>query len=105
MSKSLDELSRNLAGGMSRRKAFWSFLTGLGVAAVFTGRKASAAPPRNVCVEFCNAQAEVFKDLCIAASLTCKPGYCAEISLINFNGSRSVNFNGGPFVCVPVNVP
>ena len=42
MSKSLDQLARNLASGMSRRKALWQFVSGLGVVAALTGRKAYA---------------------------------------------------------------
>ena len=42
MRKSLDQLARNLASGMSRRKAIWQFVGGLGVVAALTGRKAYA---------------------------------------------------------------
>ena len=42
MSKSLDLLAKNLASGMSRRKALWSFFSSLGVVGIFTGRKAFA---------------------------------------------------------------
>ena len=58
MSKSLDQLARNLASGMSRRKALWQFVSGLGVVAALTGRKAYARSP--FCEEFCAAQAEIF---------------------------------------------
>ena len=30
MSKKIEELSKNLAGGMSRRRALWRFVTGVG---------------------------------------------------------------------------
>jgi len=43
MHDSFDRLARNLAGGMSRRKALWQFFSGLGVvAAVLTGGTARA---------------------------------------------------------------
>lgn len=101
MSKSLDILAKNLASGMSRRKAIWQFFGSLGVVAAFTGRKAYAGSPAQ-CGEFCEAQANIFRDLCIEASTLCRSGSCAEISLIGFNGSRTISVNGGPFICVPV---
>jgi hypothetical protein len=108
MSNSLDQLARNLASGMSRRKALWQFVSGLGVVAALTGRKAFAGN-RHQCEEFCEEQAEIFKHLCIEASKYCKSGHCAEWTLIGFNGtiaisgdSTLIGINGGPFVCVPV---
>jgi hypothetical protein len=108
MSKSLDQLARNLASGMSRRKALWQFVSGLGVVAALSGRKAYAG--ESCCAEFCAAQAEIFYALCLEASLNCGKGCCAEFSLIAFNGgpvniaagTKTINFNGGPFICVPV---
>jgi hypothetical protein len=94
---------------MSRRKALWQFVSGLGVVAALTGRKAYAKSP--FCAEFCAAQAEIFYGLCLEASLCCGPGCCAEFCL---NGSVLINttlldtkptgvgLNGGPFICVPV---
>jgi hypothetical protein len=108
MSKPLDQLARNLASGMSRRKALWQFVSGLGVVAALTGRKAYAKSP--FCAEFCAVQAEIFYGLCLEASLCCGPGCCAEFSLITLNsttvfaatGTKStIGINGGPWICVP----
>ena len=94
MSESLDQLAKNLASGMSRRKAIWQFITSLGVVAAFTGRKAYAVPSGG-CAEFCEAQTLIFHDLCLEASARCRPGYCAEFTLIRVNGQA-------PYSCVPV---
>jgi hypothetical protein len=105
MSNSLDQLARNLASGMSRRKALWQFVSGLGVVAALTGRKAFADDGKYRCEEFCEAQAEIFKHLCMEASEYCKAGKCAEFTLIGFNGLVSgspVEINGSPWTCVPV---
>jgi hypothetical protein len=93
---------------MSRRKALWQFVSGLGVVAALTGRKAFAHDHKHHCHEFCEEQAEIFKHLCIEASELCGPGCCAEFTLIGFNGTiaisdvTTVGINGSPFVCVPV---
>ncbi len=107
MSKSLDQLARNLASGMSRRKALWQFVSGLGVVAALTGRKAYANSP--FCAEFCAVQAEIFYGLCLEASLNCGPGCCAEFTLVGFNSTfpigvtlNSTTINSGPFICVPI---
>jgi hypothetical protein len=106
MSKSLDQLARNLAAGMSRRKAIWQFVGGLGVVAALTG-KAQASPAGSSCVDFCDQEAEYFRNLCVEASQSCCHGYCAEITLVSFNGSpkSGVCFNGqtpgGGYTCVP----
>ncbi len=101
MSEKLETLSRDLASGMSRRRAFWSFVTGLGVFGVLTSRKAKAMQ-NYACYDFCGAQAQILMNMCLAASQSCKPGTCAEISLIRSVPSVSINgTGGGPFVCVP----
>lgn len=116
MSKSLDQLARNLAGGMSRRKAIWQFVSGLGVAGFLTSRQASASSLVNNCNNYCQAQADIFKNMCLEASDSCCRGYCAELSTLSINGggypALSVNgghgicFNGstpgGDYTCVPV---
>jgi hypothetical protein len=102
VSEKLETLSRDLASGMSRRRAFWQFVTGLGVVGALTGRKAKAS--QNIaCYDFCGAQAQILMNLCLGASQSCKSGTCAEISLVR-SSAPTVNFNGsggGPFVCVP----
>ena len=92
MSKRIDELSKDLASGMSRRKALWRFLAGTG-AAVVAGRLAKADNGNNVCVAFCRAQGFEGSDFghCVSASAHCPPGSCARFDV-----------NGGAFVCVPV---
>ena len=109
MRKSLDQLAKNLASGMSRRKALWGFVSGLGLVATLTGRKAEAGILGN-CAPFCAIQAETFLSMCIEASRSCGSGYCAEFSLIGFNGSYPIGISmnntyvsspSSPFVCVP----
>jgi hypothetical protein len=87
MSKLIDDLSKNLAGGMSRRRAFGRFLAGLG-GALFLGKRASARSP--ICAAFCAAQSPHDFGFCVAASAHCPDGECAVIS------------NGGSYICVPV---
>jgi hypothetical protein len=43
MKEIVDRLSREMALGVSRRKALWMFLAGAGVWGVFGGKKASAS--------------------------------------------------------------
>jgi hypothetical protein len=98
MSKSLDQLARNLAGGMSRRKALWQFVSGLGVVATLTGRRAYAGYSEP-CSDYCEEQAEIFKSQCLEYSAECPPDYCADMTLthmIGINGIRPCfpSFNG-----------
>jgi len=111
MSKSLDQLAKNLASGMSRRKALWSFITSFGAVAALTGRKAYAGT-QNQCAAFCDAQAGMFYELCIQTSLECGTGSCAEFSFIGINGSEPIGVDGAAtlainsttlsYHCVPV---
>ncbi len=107
MSKAIEKLSKNLASGMSRRKALWHFVSGLGaVGAVATlgTKKAKASQAVSLaCQIFCNTQAQeigtichningnnVARELicseietefqadCLAASARCRSGFCAE---------------------------
>jgi hypothetical protein len=96
MSKSLDQLARNLAGGMSRRKALWRFFSGLGMVAALTGRKAYGGWSEP-CSDYCEAQAEIFKSQCLEYSAECDPDYCADMTLL-----PPIEFNRTPFPCVPV---
>jgi hypothetical protein len=124
MSKSIDQLARNLAGGMSRRKAIWQFFSGLGVVAAVTGSKTYAVAFNGGCANYCEAQADIFRNLCMEASQTCCSGYCADISvsisenpvipsthgpLVVNSGGHGVCFNGstpgGDYTCVPVYIP
>jgi hypothetical protein len=122
MRASLDQLARNLASGVSRRKALWQFVGGLGILGALTGRKASASGfggRRNDCLSFCREQAEFIQRVCEYASESCSQGSCAELSLtgIGINGTGILNFdgagsqaigingfgiNGSPFICVPL---
>ena len=55
MSEKFYELSKDLASGMSRRKAFWRFGAGLGGAALglLTGKKANAEGIGEFCDRLC----------------------------------------------------
>jgi len=94
MAKKIDELVRNLASGMSRRKAFMHFLFGTG-AMMFGAKESEAHFPGNaICAEFCyhyGAQEgwDSFAD-CVSASSHCPPGECAIMT------------NGEETICVPV---
>jgi hypothetical protein len=107
MSKSIDQLSKNLASGMSRRKALWQFVTGLGAVGavgVLGAKKGKAATTSLECQIFCNTQAQEilticrsingnnvvreiicnevvseFQAACVTASAYCRPGFCAEL--------------------------
>lgn len=103
MSKRLEELSMDLASGMSRRKALWRFLGGAGAAVLAGKAKASG---NNVCVAHCkqveaelraHANLDVPPDYlgqCVAASAHCPPGHCAL--LFPTNGGQWV-----PGACIP----
>jgi len=90
MSKQINELSKNLAGGMSRRKAFGRFLAGIG-GAFLLGKRASAEG-NNICVQYCRYQGLTGREFgkCVSASAQCPPGQCASFA------------NGSHPVCVPV---
>ena len=94
VSKHINDLSKNLAGGMSRRKAFGRFLAGIG-GAVLLGKKAGAEG-NNICVAFCRYQGLKGREFgnCVSLSAHCPPGYCANV----VNGTSSHGF------CVPVEV-
>jgi hypothetical protein len=92
MMKRVEDLSKNLAGGMSRRKAFWRFLAGTGAALFASTRPASGGIENIVsCVEFCLYQRLEGKDYddCVIKSATCPRGECAMMS-------------NGHFICVPI---
>ena len=96
MSKALEELSKDLARGISRRTAFKRFfatLGGLG-AAMVTGRRA-AAQGNSVCVRLCREQGLKGRELgaCVSASAHCPPGECALVT------------NGGDSICISVEPP
>jgi hypothetical protein len=90
VSKHIDEFAKDLAGGMSRRRAFGKFLAGIG-GALFLG-KMSWARGNNVCVKFCRAHGLSGREFgeCVSASAHCPDGECA------------VMVNEGRFICVPV---
>jgi hypothetical protein len=96
MSKSLDDLARNLVSGVSRRKAFWQVFTSLGIVAALTGRKASAQSGQNSgCARFCEQQAALLEEMCTTASKHCPPGSCAEVP---FNCDDGTAFISGTCV-------
>ena len=86
----IDNFSRNLASGMSRRKAFWQLLAGAGGLGLLATQKASANAAG--CPAFCFQQASVAYNDCIEDSLEVTPpipfgtiliGCLAGYSLIN----------------------
>jgi len=113
MNESLDLLSKNLASGMSRRKALWQFVSGLGALGLLTGRKAKADTGLvceiwcntqktlflNACLNvqasnveravICNAAATLFLSACITNSDKCKVGKCAEFEEGGLNDTNS----------------
>jgi hypothetical protein len=99
MSKKLEQLSRNLANGMSRRKAFWSFVTGIGAAGTLAGT-AFGDDHFDDCEDYCEAQAQTFQRICMAAARSCSGDHCPQV--INFNGGLEIRLNGSTVICVPV---
>jgi hypothetical protein len=113
MNESLDLLSKNLASGMSRRKALWQFVSGIGALGLLTGRKAKADTGLvceiwcntqktlflNLCLQsyasnverqvICNAAATVFLSACITNSDKCKVGKCAEFEEGSLNDTNA----------------
>jgi hypothetical protein len=89
MKEMVDSLSRNLALGVSRRKALWMFLAGSGVFGAFARQKASAASA-SLCHDSCRQQAVDFYELCINAAENCPYYYCPEFTLlpIKVNGTN-----------------
>ncbi len=76
MSKQIEELSKNLASGMSRRRAFWRFGTAIGavLAGVITRKPARAdiinpSAAGEECVDFCRGLGFQGRDFgqCVAA--------------------------------------
>ena len=90
MSKHLEELSKNLAGGMSRRRAMWIFLATVGGSLV-GNRSAMAKAGNKICVDVCRTQGLSGRDFgrCVSESLRCPKGSCALI------------VNDGVAICVP----
>lgn len=77
MSKQFDELTKNLAKGVSRRAAIWRFLTGAGAVAagaVLSQKKAQAGgtPSTAYCFEYCKScfEGAQFEE-CLAVSEAC----------------------------------
>jgi hypothetical protein len=97
MKEIVDRLSRDLALGVSRRKALWMFLAGSTTLGAFGSRKASASslslPQEPPCTDFCLQQAEQFLNLCTSSSANCPNGYCAEFTILAVN-SNKIHVNG-----------
>jgi hypothetical protein len=63
MSKSVDDFSKNLASGMSRRGAFWKLLAGIGTLGFLGGATKKASAAKVDCVNLCVTLAdEVYLD-------------------------------------------
>jgi hypothetical protein len=108
MKEIVDRLSKDMALGVSRRKALWMFQAGSVGLGAFASKKASAAPipPAVLCSESCDQQALAFLELCIAASRDCPSGYCAEFTLLKLNATV-LSINGSHIytfdeTCTPV---
>ena len=93
MENNIDQLSKDLAGGMSRRRAFSRFFAGL-AALVLGGKRAFGQKGKgnNVCVDLCRHQGLSGSDFgrCVSESAKCPEGQCA------------FSTNGGAFICYPV---
>ena len=118
MRKAIDLLSRDLAGGMSRRKALWKFITGagaVGAVGALSAQKAHADSHvtltcqifchtqsqqilsicrtingNNVAREvICNGIADEFLSDCLAAASRCRSGLCAEF--VGINGTFGIS--------------
>jgi hypothetical protein len=82
MAKKLDQFAKDIASGMSRRKAFGRFAGGMGAALMGLVMSRSARAEGNaICVEYCRAQGatgEAFGD-CVSLSAHCPEGECAHV--------------------------
>jgi hypothetical protein len=98
LSKQFDELSKDLANGVSRRSAFRRFFVGISTAAgVFLSGKSARADTGNFCVDYCQSlyEKEPFAFAqCLVYSLFCPKGECA--TLLTVNGGAGV---GGRYFC------
>jgi hypothetical protein len=90
MAKQIEQLSKDLASGMSRRQAFRRFLAGIGGGLLFTSGRARGEG-NNVCVQLCreHLQGRDFGE-CVAFSAHCPEGQCAFVG------------TGGVLFCAPV---
>lgn len=97
MKEIVDRLSRDLALGVSRRKALWMFLAGSGALGLTAEKKAMASPrgPEFLCAEDCTRQAQAFLDMCLSASENGPSGYCPEFTILKVN-STQIRVNGTP---------
>ena len=77
MNKTLDDFSKNLAGSMSRRKAFWKFLAGAGVVGFLGTRKAKAGLPPPAPTPPCVQVAAEAYACCLARGQ--KQSYCWDV--------------------------
>ena len=113
MSKQFDQLSKDLASGVSRRTAFRRFLAGIGASAavLLNPRKAGAKSNAQLCIDHCQSRYDG-RDFgqCMAESNHCPEGYCAWLvpvcngTVINGTGINGGFVNGGEqWICVPSN--
>jgi len=87
LNKQFDELSKDLATGVSRRSALRRFFIGIGAAVgVLLGRRSAKADNQDLCFEFCFEQYgfnEIEYEKCLFYSHFCPPGECATFLRIN----------------------
>ena len=72
MTERIDNFSRSLASGVSRRKAFWQILTGVGGLGLLATQKAAANDVS--CPTACFQQASIAYSECITDGLEDNPG-------------------------------
>jgi len=92
LAKNIDQLAKDIATGMSRRKAFGRFAGGMGAAFLaLLSRRPAQAEGNDICVAFCRSQGASGRDFgqCVSFSAHCGPGECAWV------------LSGTPF-CTPV---
>jgi hypothetical protein len=94
MSEQFEQLSKDLAKGMSRRKAIWRFVVGVGgvIGGSLLGTRQAEAQGNSVCVRLCREQGLTGRAFgeCVSHSAQCPAGQCAIIA------------SGGGFICAPV---
>jgi len=100
LNKQFDELSKDLASGVSRRSALRRFLVGIGAAAgVLLGRRSAKAENFDLCLDFCAEQygtTTLEYEECVYLSYYCPPGKCAHF--LKFNNRSIFNFD---YICEP----
>jgi hypothetical protein len=86
MRKEIDQLSKNLAEGMSRRKALWRFISSIGAAgaagALGTRTARASSGITYECQQLCDTQSQEILTLCrnLEGNSIEREAYCSEIA-------------------------